>query len=54
MMRAAIYARVSTPRQARTQKIDEQLERLEAYVGQKGCTMEQFAGVAAELVKIRT
>src|SRR3954471_6651346 len=41
MMRAAIYARVSTPRQARAQKIDEQLERLEAYVEQKGCTLEE-------------
>jgi site-specific DNA recombinase len=40
-MRAAIYARVSTSRQARTQKIDEQLERLEAYVGRKGLTLER-------------
>jgi site-specific DNA recombinase len=41
MMRAAVYARVSTLRQARAQKIDEQLERLEAYVEQKGCTLEE-------------
>src|SRR5215217_4882752 len=41
MMRAAIYARVSTPRQARAQKIDEQLERLQVYVEQKGCTLER-------------
>ena len=38
-MRAAIYARVSTPRQARAQKIDEQLERLEAHVEEKGFTL---------------
>ncbi len=41
MMRAAIYARVSTSRQARTQKIDEQLGRLEAYVGREGLTLER-------------
>jgi site-specific DNA recombinase len=41
MMHAAIYARVSTPRQARAQKIDEQLERLEAYAEQKGCTLQR-------------
>ena len=40
-MRAAIYARVSTPRQARAQKIDEQLKRLEVYVEQKGFTLER-------------
>jgi DNA invertase Pin-like site-specific DNA recombinase len=34
-MRAAIYARVSTTRQARTQKTDQQLERLKAYAKQK-------------------
>lgn len=36
MMRTAIYARVSTLRQARAQRIDEQLERLKAYAEQKG------------------
>src|SRR5215204_444399 len=40
-MRAAIYARVSTTRQARTQKTDQQLERLEAYAKQKGWTLEE-------------
>jgi site-specific DNA recombinase len=41
MMRAAIYARVSTPRQARAQKIDDQVERLKAYVQQKGFGLEE-------------
>jgi site-specific DNA recombinase len=41
MMRTAIYARVSTPRQARAQNIDEQLERLKAYVEQKGFALEE-------------
>jgi site-specific DNA recombinase len=41
MMRAAIYARVSTPRQARNQKIDEQLERLKGYVEQKSFTLQR-------------
>jgi site-specific DNA recombinase len=36
MMPTAIYARVSTPRQARAQRIDEQLPRLRAYAEQKG------------------
>lgn len=40
-MRAAIYARVSTLRQAKAQKIDEQLERLKARVEQKGFTLER-------------
>src|SRR5919112_1687212 len=40
-MRAAIYARVSTPRQARAQRIDEQLERLKAYVEQKGLGLQE-------------
>ncbi len=40
-MRAAIYARVSTPRQARDQKIDEQLERLKGYVEQKSFTLQR-------------
>ncbi len=38
-MRAAIYARVSTARQARAQKADQQLERLKAYAKQKGWTL---------------
>src|SRR5919112_1990211 len=41
MMRAAIYARVSTPRQARDQNIDEQLERLKGYVEQKSFTLQR-------------
>jgi DNA invertase Pin-like site-specific DNA recombinase len=36
-MRAAIYARVSTTRQAQTQKADQQIERLKAYAKQKDC-----------------
>src|ERR671921_390739 len=40
-MRAAIYARVSTPRQARAQRIDEQLERLKCYVEQKGLGLQE-------------
>ena len=40
-MRTAIYARVSTPRQARAQNIDEQLERLKAYVEQKGFSLKE-------------
>jgi site-specific DNA recombinase len=35
-MRVAIYARVSTQHQAQTQTIEQQLERLLAYVAQKG------------------
>jgi site-specific DNA recombinase len=35
-MRVAIYARVSTQRQAQTQTIEQQLERLVGYVGQQG------------------
>ena len=41
MMRTAIYARVSTPRQARAQNIDEQVERLKAFAKQKGFGVEQ-------------
>src|SRR5215211_1210986 len=41
MMRAAIYARVSTPRQARDQKVDEQLERLKGYVEHKSFTLQR-------------
>jgi site-specific DNA recombinase len=40
-MRAAIYARVSTTRQAQTQNTDQQLERLKAYAGQRGWTLEE-------------
>jgi site-specific DNA recombinase len=39
-MRAAIYARVSTPRQARDQNTDQQLARLERYAEQKGWVLE--------------
>ena len=35
-MRVAIYARVSTQRQAQTQTIDQQLERLQVYAQQQG------------------
>jgi len=35
-MRAAIYARVSTPRQARDHKIDQQVARLERHAEQQG------------------
>ena len=35
-MRAAIYARVSTPRQARDGKTDQELRRLEHYAERKG------------------
>jgi len=41
MMRTAIYARVSTPRQARTQNTDEQVERLKTYGQQKGFGLEE-------------
>jgi site-specific DNA recombinase len=39
-MRVAIYARVSTQRQAQTQTIEQQLERLQAYVVSKGWILE--------------
>ncbi len=39
-MRAAIYARVSTPRQARDQKTDQQVQRLERYAEQKGWALD--------------
>lgn len=35
-MRVAIYARVSTQRQAQAQTIEQQVERLQAYVQQQG------------------
>src|SRR5215213_5477908 len=40
-MRAAIYARVSTPRQARNLKIDQQVARLERYVQRKGWSLDR-------------
>jgi site-specific DNA recombinase len=39
MFRVAIYARVSTQRQAHTQTIDQQLERLQAAVADQGCQL---------------
>ena len=39
-MRVAIYTRVSTQRQAQTQTIEQQLDRLQAYVVSKGWTLE--------------
>src|SRR3712207_3845187 len=39
-MRTAIYARVSTPRQARDQNTDQQLARLERYAEQKGRVLD--------------
>src|SRR5215211_3922328 len=41
LMRTAIYARVSTPRQARTQRVDEQVHRLKAYVEREGLEIEE-------------
>lgn len=35
-MRVAVYVRVSTPRQAQTQTIEEQLERLRAHLQSQG------------------
>jgi len=40
-MRVAIYARVSTQRQAQTQTIEQQVERLRAYVQQQGWTLRE-------------
>ena len=42
-MRAAIYARVSTMRQAQAQTIEQQLSRLHAYVQQQGWTFDEAA-----------
>jgi site-specific DNA recombinase len=39
-MRVAVYARVSTTRQAQAQTIEQQLERLRSYVQQQGWTLE--------------
>jgi site-specific DNA recombinase len=41
MMHVALYARVSTARQAQAQTIEQQLERLRAYVQQQGWTLEE-------------
>ena len=35
-LRVAVYARVSTQRQAHTQTIDQQLERLRAVIAERG------------------
>ncbi len=40
MMQAAIYAHVSTSRQAQAQTIAPQLTRLEEYVRQRGWTLD--------------
>ena len=40
-MRAAIYARVSTPRQARERNTDQQLARLEHYAERKGWATDE-------------
>src|SRR5215217_4798277 len=40
LMRAAIYARVSTPRQARESNTDQQLERLERYAERQGWVLD--------------
>ena len=40
-MRVAIYTRVSTPRQAQAQKIDQQVERLKGYAERKSWTLEE-------------
>jgi site-specific DNA recombinase len=39
-MRVALYARVSTTRQAQAQTIEQQLARLQAYVQQQGWPLE--------------
>jgi site-specific DNA recombinase len=40
-MRAAVYARVSTTRQAQAQTIEQQLDRLQAAVAERGWTLEE-------------
>jgi site-specific DNA recombinase len=40
-MRGAIYARVSTSRQARDRSIDQQVEKLKAHTERKGWTLEE-------------
>jgi site-specific DNA recombinase len=39
-MKVAIYARVSTPRQAETQTIEQQIERLKTHVEAQGWLLE--------------
>ncbi len=39
-MRVAIYVRVSTQRQAQTQTIEQQIERLQAHIRDKGWVLE--------------
>src|SRR5260370_14320235 len=39
-MRVAVYARVSTPRQAQAQGIEQQLDRLRAAAGERGWDLE--------------
>src|SRR5260370_6505169 len=39
-MRVAVYARVSTPRQAQAQGIEQQLDRLRAAAGERGWELE--------------
>ena len=39
-MRAAVYARVSTTRQAQAQTIEQQLDRLRAAVAERGWELE--------------
>ena len=40
-MRVAIYARVSTTRQAQAQTIEQQLDRLRAAVAERGWRLEE-------------
>ena len=40
-MRVAVYARVSTARQAQSQTIDQQLDRLRAAVAERGWKLEE-------------
>jgi DNA invertase Pin-like site-specific DNA recombinase len=40
-MRAAVYARVSTTRQAQAQTIEQQLDRLQAAVAERGWTLDE-------------
>ena len=41
LMRVALYARVSTPRQAQAQTIEQQLDRLDAAVTERGWTLDE-------------
>ncbi len=40
-MRVAVYARVSTTRQAQAQTIEQQLDRLRAAAGGRGWTLDE-------------